>query len=420
MNILDYLDWRGDLSFEDSPLNRVDALILSHIIYLHFDNLVDGDFSEPISLGDLADRLNNSPDHHERIDLGLCIDPRTVDLFFRCAEVRRFRDVKITGFIDIFDPVKIEQFAVTTFLIGDDAVISFRGTDDTIIGFYEDFNLSYMDPLPSQVDASDYFDKVIKKFPEKNIVLVGHSKGGYIALGTAVRTSSENQKRIKKIYNLDGPGYIQSFFETEAFKNIEPVLDNLYPEDDYVGMLQRHSKDFTIVKAENKGLAQHNPLNWQVIGNDFVKGKEFTKNSQIFSKSINEWSENISYESKEKIVHELFSIYLASDCKSNQEISQNKAAATKKIIKAFNERNKDTKEDVMKLINILVKNVKTELPVINIFSKINIIENGKALEAKLEESINEGFLEVKKLEEKIEEKFSDKSGNKSKKNKKKS
>lgn len=403
MNIIDYIDWRGDLSFSADPLNRVDALILSHIIYLHFDNLVDKDFSNPISLKQLAEKLNEAHDCHERTNLGLAIDPKTVDLFFKCAESKRFGDIKITGFVDIFDTVKIEQFCIASFLIGDDVVISVRGTDDTIIGWYEDFNLSYMKLIPSQIDASAYFEKAAKKFTDKSFVLLGHSKGGYVAVGTAVNADAEFQKRIRKVYNLDGPGYIKSFFESAEFKNIEDKLETLYPEDDYVGMLQRHPKNYMIIKADKKGIAQHNPLNWQILGNDFVKGNGFTRNSKIFYKTINEWSESISYESKEKIVKELFTIYLASDCVTNLEISQNKAVATRKIIKAFNERTKETKDDIFKLINILIKHIKTELPVVNMFEKYRLLDNGK-----LEEIIEGKIQEVKKLEKKISKKVNTK------------
>ena len=39
-NLMDYLDWRGDLTLEISPFNEVDALILAELSFVDFDGIV--------------------------------------------------------------------------------------------------------------------------------------------------------------------------------------------------------------------------------------------------------------------------------------------------------------------------------------------------------------------------------------------
>lgn len=374
MNLFDYLDWRGDLTFKQDSFNSVDALALSHIIYLHFQDLIDEDFSNPVKLSELAVKLKETPDYEDRVQLGLGINPLTDDLFFKLVEHKRFKDVLITGFRCIYDEVKCEQFAAATFIADDVAYISYRGTDDTIIGWKEDFLTSYMETIPSQADALKYFYDVCDAL-KNQIVLIGHSKGGSMALYTSVYSDEEHQKRINKVYNLDGPGFVKEFFEKDSFKRIEDRLVNIYPEDDYVGMLQNHGNNFKIIKAASHGLGQHDPLKWQCIGNDFVNGKGFTKQSQFFNKAINDWAVSMTNDEKHRMVDALFSIYLASGCKTNYELSKNLLPASKGIIKAFNDMDKDTKKEVKRLINLLKRCMKSELPIFNMFAKIPLEES---------------------------------------------
>lgn len=39
-NIMDYMDWRGDLSFEADEFNEVDNLILAQLAYVDFEGIV--------------------------------------------------------------------------------------------------------------------------------------------------------------------------------------------------------------------------------------------------------------------------------------------------------------------------------------------------------------------------------------------
>ena len=49
-NMMDYIDWRGDLDFSAVPLNEVDNLILCALSYVDFDGIIHASFNKPILL----------------------------------------------------------------------------------------------------------------------------------------------------------------------------------------------------------------------------------------------------------------------------------------------------------------------------------------------------------------------------------
>ena len=55
-NLMDYLDWRGDLLLENAPFNEVDNLILAELSFLDFTGIVgDGSGGGSIALKDAVD-----------------------------------------------------------------------------------------------------------------------------------------------------------------------------------------------------------------------------------------------------------------------------------------------------------------------------------------------------------------------------
>ena len=172
-NLFDYLQWRGDITFEQVPFNKIDALLLSHLSYSVFDGLLTERFNDTKTLSQLAQDLKKSKDYEDRINIGFLINKRTVELLNTCAESERFKNVQICGYKKIDNEEIKEQFAAMVYLAGGKTVISYRGTDDTINGWWEDFNLVYMPQIPSQKDYIEYLKSASEYFKE-DIILVGH------------------------------------------------------------------------------------------------------------------------------------------------------------------------------------------------------------------------------------------------------
>ena len=61
-----------------------------------------------------------------------------------------------------------EQFSALEIVLGKkESFISFGGTDDTLIGWKEDFNMCFLSPIPAQTDAKAYLEDVCRKGAER-------------------------------------------------------------------------------------------------------------------------------------------------------------------------------------------------------------------------------------------------------------
>jgi len=380
-NCFDYLKWRGDLTFEVSPLNSIDVLIFSQLGYLNFDGLLSDSFRFQETLYTLNQKFVSSANYDERKNMGVLINQGIPLLFDIASKSNRFALVKVCGYVAVLDFENEVQFSATTFCYAPKKYITvFRGTDDSIVGFKEDFKLAYLDVIPSQTLALNYFLQAEKEL-KGDFVIAGHSKGANQAMFVAVNLDKKMQIKVSAIFNFDGPGFSEEFYQRESFKNIQDKLFSFYPHFSVVGMIFYHPVNYQIVKSSEIALMQHDPLSWQLIGKDFVTEEDFAAESKFFYVSINEWTKNLSLSDKEKFVTTLFNIIESSGAKFNSDIDENKLESYAKMIASFAKLDSSTKSQIFKFISNLVDIAKANLPMINIFknihTKINLIENIK-------------------------------------------
>lgn len=364
-DLFDYIKWRGDLSFDNVPLNKIDALMFAQLSYLCFDGLVSKSFSERKSLRQLAQDFKNSTDVTVRSDMGLVINPGTPDLLYACGDSVRFGDVQICAFESITDTKREIQFAAMTFIIDDKAMVVFRGTDDTIVGWKEDFNIAYLDPIPGQSESLRYLNNALENL-EMNIAIAGHSKGGNLAVYSAV--NCKDKERIETVFNFDGPGFSSKFFETKEFKEIEPKLKSVYPSFSVVGMIFDHAKDFEIIKSEHFAIMQHDALVWQIEGADFIHEDDFTEQSKFFNKAFNQWIEKLNEDNKRKFIRAVFDVIEATGLETNSQIRDNMLSASTKMLAAFTDLDKETRAEVHNVMKMLRHVINANLPIFNLVS----------------------------------------------------
>ena len=204
-NILDYLAWRGDLSLTQDPFNSIDALVLSCLSYVDFTGVVPAEDNALITVEEASERFFTLHSAEE-----LAQDKSFIrfapDLLRAMARTDRFKNAYILNFVDDTDISRGIQFAAVEIDLSDGtAFISFRGTDDTVVGWKEDFNLSFM-TVPSEMEAVRYLRKVTDGRQDK-IRLGGHSKGGHLAIFAATTADPETASRIDHVYSFDGPGF---------------------------------------------------------------------------------------------------------------------------------------------------------------------------------------------------------------------
>ena len=306
-NFIDYLNWRGDITFDMAPFNIVDAMILCELSYYDYDGLVPSDFSEAkvllkdVCLPQVIDPLPNYCTKE---------DPVLLDLV---KESQRFSEIPVGGYVNKVDVDKNMQFsAITFFLSKRQTFIAFRGTDDSLVGWKENMDLAYNDVVPSQKEAVAYL-KEASASCHGTLYVGGHSKGGNLAVyGTAFSGKLVN-KRIEAVYNFDGPGFNDRVIQDGRFLDIAPRTHTFVPQDSIIGLLLKHKEHYSVIHSTaSNGAAQHHLCTWEVTRDNFIREEKITKSGENYRENISEWIDSMTYEEKQdfiKVVYELVSEY---------------------------------------------------------------------------------------------------------------
>ena len=371
-NLMDYLTMRGDLTFGQSDFNSVDALILSQIAYNNIEGLVSKEFNQKITLAELAERFISTEDFEERCNMGAMINPLTPELLRLAAKSRRFSNVKVCAFINKIDEKALEQFCALTYQIEKDRyVIAFRGTDDTIVGWYEDFNLGYMPEIPAQKDTRQYIAGAMAAL-KGHFILTGHSKGGNLSVFGGMSVPKKSLARLDAVYNFDGPGFFAPVYERPEYKQIKDRIFAFFPEFCVVGMMFEHVNQYKIVKCSADGILQHDPFSWNLMGPEFEAAEAFDEASEIFYTSFNAWANTMTDEERKKFIDSFFSVIYASGAKTNYEIDQNKIICGGKMLAKLAELSEEERKAFKKAIKVFIKVVKDEIPMFTVFKPLVI------------------------------------------------
>ena len=254
-NILDYLDWRGDLTFEQSPFNEVDNLILACFSYLDLDERAEVKNGNTLSVEELFAAFSRR-EMKKDLKAESAFLQNTPVLLEKMACAERFRKCTVGGFVNEILSSQAQQFAAVTIGLDDGTTyISFRGTDDTIVGWKEDFNLSN-GVVPSHRKALGYLE-THGTYIQSMLRIGGHSKGENLAMYAAMQCSDILQEKLLSVYDNDGPGFPEGFFSPGRVERVLPKVTRIIPEASVIGMLLSHQKDPRIVASTQKGILHH-------------------------------------------------------------------------------------------------------------------------------------------------------------------
>ena len=312
-NICSYLKWRGDIDLDQAPFNEVDALVLSIFSYLDLPDIVSED--EKTSTVQEAAKKYFAPGHPTQNNDGY------KQLLRLMSKANRFKNAKLSYFINTlndqtqFSAIKIQLADKTNF-------ISFRGTDDSLVGWKEDFEISFKKTIAQQ-EAVDYLSEIMKNDNE-NYLLGGHSKGGNLAEYAALNVEPKMRKRIKGIYTFDAPGIAQEVGNQLPDKYLDEVLKRYVPEYSIIGRLfEPEGIEPTIVSSSRKTLSQHDAFSWEIAGSHFVTRRYRNPQSRIYNQLINQWIGNATLQERESLVNDLFSALASSGAKKIYELGKN-------------------------------------------------------------------------------------------------
>ena len=314
-NMFDYLNWRGDIPFSVMDVNEVDALIFSVLAYVFYDDVVPSVPGEWISLRLARQKLLALPEPDSRGRVA-----EDVRLLEASAETERFGNVEMGFYRNFFEETTETQFGAVTFRMdGNSVFLAFRGTDNTIIGWKEDFNMTFRETVPAQRLAAVYAMEVARWHTGK-LHMGGHSKGGNLAMYAAAKCPAEVQARIVDVYNHDGPGFDREMMENAGYLGIVPKIRTFIPRSSVFGMLLEHKEPYRVIESTQVGLLQHDPYSWEIKGGRFVHLPQLGEDSRFLDKTIRVWLEGLEKEERGAFFEAVFDLLLLENASQVRDI----------------------------------------------------------------------------------------------------
>ncbi|MEG1509853.1 MAG: Mbeg1-like protein [Clostridia bacterium] len=344
-NIINYVN-EFSFTFEQEPLNEVDSLVFCQLSYLKLEKVFRASLLKTITL----EQLNNL---HEESVWSVRKPELNKKLLEAVGESVRFKDVSISNYVSLTEDVEDKQFSATTYALNDIAYVAFRGTDATVVGWKEDFNIISNETIPSQLEAVKYLNEVAPSLPV-NFYIGGHSKGGNLAVFASVNCDKSVQNRLIYVFNNDGPGLRKEMAETPKYISVKDRIITIVPESSLFGVLLQNDDYLTIV-SNGFWLMQHDPFNWAIHDGCFEYKSKITGNAKRLADSLNEWFYTADEAQKDAFVNTLNMILTATGEDSFKKIALNYKKNLPIILDKIKNINAETSENITEALKIFGK-----------------------------------------------------------------
>ena len=317
-NLIDYLEKVKELTFDQEPLNILDKVCINEIGYLTFEKwLTASDLQKTINLHDYAEGKDLNPDY------SFMVTKERVELAKAMVRSRRFAGLNLSDYRSVLDKEVEKQFAAMIFSLPELNYqhIVFRGTDDSVIGWKEDFQLTYSREIPAHRSAIAFLSEHLPNL-SGHITVSGHSKGGNLALYSAIQSSTALREQIAELLLLDSPGLMKSLLEKPYYQEVKSKMTVIRPQDSVVGVMLYWDMPAQLVAAEGIGISQHNVLTWQVDPEkrDFIYVDQPTEMSQRLEETFQEWIETLPNQQLKQVFDLFFDTILDSGIESLDDI----------------------------------------------------------------------------------------------------
>lgn len=349
----DYVDWRGDLSFTVDKLNEVDCLIFATLSYIDYDQ---SEFSVTANLAS-APTLSQVYSDVKNVK---CFGTMFMPLCHQCAMSTRFKDTKVMYHKSIVDLEEHTQFSATTFVLPNgEIVVAFRGTDDSLVGWQEDFNMA-VGTIPAHKYARRYLCDIAEAIADKPIYVVGHSKGGNLAVWAAAHLYDIYADRLKKVYDFDGPGFYGDFTESDEYRAIIDKTTKYVVDASIIGMLLSSSTEQIVVESvRHNSMLQHMTNTWNVLGTKLCRLKERSSRGLNSQAVIEELIDSLTFEERKQFTVLLADIVSSSNIQNFRELKSIETIPKFfETIKnsASNEEEKKLVQSILKRVLVIIKN----------------------------------------------------------------
>ena len=355
MELLDYLAWRNDVPLSVSPFNEVDNVILAYLSYIDFATLRQ----EWDGFYDLKELFQSFCEKYSMEEIGKSgqFTERAPLLLQKMMEGARFHDTKVGYYVKDFDKDTVKQFAALCFLLPDGTnYVSFRGKDETITGWREDFLMSCQSETAGSKEAVSYFNKVAKSL-EGKFILGGHSKGGNFAMYAAAFCEAEYKERIVQVYNNDGPGFREEIIQSPEFQEILPKILTIVPQSSIIGQLLSNPAKQHVIHSTAKGILQHDAMTWEAEKDSLVSS-ELDELSEYTKTTLGSWLETMDDETRESLCTTAFSLIESTKSETFIEFSGNLMKNMETIWKEMGKLPEDKKKEIMNALSKLIESSK--------------------------------------------------------------
>lgn len=354
-NMLDYIKEFGHVSFEERAFSEIDALVLTELEYLPLEKVVPSDENgeDFVTVKEIAEYMQ---EHKQELfdENPMMITEERHEVSQVIADAPRFQSLKFFGVVSEWDKDTTKQFAAVTVEVEPSVrLVVFRGTDDTLIGWKEDFLMTYSPLVAAQTDAKEYLAKQASLW-DGDLMISGHSKGGNLAIYAAATQVEDVQLRIVDIFCFDSPGLYRSVLETKGYQNIVPLAMRYIPQDSLVGLMLESEVPYVIVKSNATGAMQHSAMTWEIEDGQFIKMEKLTKNSQLNDQTFKKWTESVSDEELELFWNVFFELLFSVGIDTVNDLYGEFMHYVQEFLKAAGNMDEEKRELLTRIALLLV------------------------------------------------------------------
>lgn len=354
-NMLDYTKEFGHVSFEERAFSEIDALVLTELEYLPLEKVVPSDENGEnfVTVKEIAEYMQ---EHKQELfdENPMMITQERHEVSQVIADAPRFQSLKFFGVVSEWDKDTTKQFAAVTVEVEPSVrLVVFRGTDETLIGWKEDFLMTYSPLVAAQTDAKEYLAKQASLWGG-DLMISGHSKGGNLAIYAAATQEEDVQLRIVDIFCFDSPGLYRSVLETKGYQNIVPLAMRYIPQDSLVGLMLESEVPYVIVKSNATGAMQHSAMTWEIEDGQFIKMEKLTKNSQLNDQTFKKWTESVSDEELELFWNVFFELLFSVGIDTVNDLYGQFMHYVQEFLKAAGDMDEEKRELLTRIALLLV------------------------------------------------------------------
>lgn len=354
-NMMDYLLWRGDLPLAVAPFGAIDAMILARAAYLPLEQVMKPLDNLTFSQAESALTAHTSA----------FARPQDAELLHALAQSQRFGGCTICHCHSILDRDTQTQFAAITIRLHPNVLfLAYRGTDDSVIGWKEDFNMSFAFPVPSQKLALTYAKQVAEDYAGETLILGGHSKGGNLAVYAASFCGETLQSRISEVYNFDGPGFDRRVMQTPSYLSLSERIHTYVPQSSIIGQLLEHEEPYTIVHSEESGFTQHDLYTWALHGREFVLDERISLQGVFADTTLRSWIESMDDAQRERFFDAVYQLAVDSNIQSVSFIREHWVESSRQVFKTVRKMDEQSRKNITFALKLLFRSAKQAMVVI--------------------------------------------------------